>query len=242
MRSQRRYDVGRCAGFDGSSSIHACRRVGFKPGNRRRNRRRHSARHAGTAANGVMLARQVNLPRGRTMSAATKCLASFIPATALLAACAAPPPPQTTVVTAPAPPPPVVAGAFGAPLTAPPLSGSSIAPPPIAAPVPPRPLTPAETMAALAGNTAVGMTAAGDPYALHFTADGRERYRQGTFTDIGTWRVLPDGEFCMRLSQVSSNAEECYVLSQFGNLMLYQRPNGLDQGSLRILPGNPRGI
>jgi hypothetical protein len=136
----------------------------------------------------------------------------------------------------------VVAGAFGAPPLAAPLSGSSIAPPPVPAPVPPRLLTPSETMAALTGNTAMGVTAAGDPYALYFTADGRERYRQGAFTDIGTWRVLPDGEFCMRLSQVSGNAEECYVLSQFGNMMLFQRPNGLDQGSLRILPGNPHGI
>jgi hypothetical protein len=172
-----------------------------------------------------------------------RCLASLLPAAALLAACSSPPPPQTTVITTP--PPPIVTGALGAPPSAAPLSGSSLAPvPPIAGSprLVPRPLTPSETMAALTGNTAIGTTATGVPYQLYFTADGRERFRQGNFADAGTWRVLPDGQLCMRMPQVSNNAEECYLLAQYGNLVLYQRPDGLEQGSLRIVPGNPHGI
>jgi hypothetical protein len=162
----------------------------------------------------------------------------------LLAACSSPPPPQTTVITTP-PPPPVVTGALGAPPTAAPLSGSSLAPPPPVAartPVVARPLTPAETMAMLTDHTAMGMTATGAPYELYFTADGREHFRQGNFADAGTWRVLPDGELCMRMPQVSNNAAECYLLAQYGNVVLYQRPDGVDQGSLRLVPGNPNGI
>jgi hypothetical protein len=170
-------------------------------------------------------------------------LAGLLPAAAVLAACSAPPPPQTTVITTP--PPPVATGALGAPPAPAPLSGSTLAPPPPvvgSTRLVPRPLTPSETMAALAGNTAIGMTANGAPYQLYFTADGREHFRQGNFADAGTWRVLPDGQLCMRLPQVGSNAEECYLLAQYGNVLLYQRPDGLDQGSLRVVPGNPNGI
>jgi hypothetical protein len=172
---------------------------------------------------------------------ASKLVPLALPALALLAACAtAPYQPAQTVAAAPppAPPPPSLTGALGAPLapaTTAPLSGSSA---PVAAGAPMR-MSAAEISTAFADNTAQGTTANGLPYAIFFTPDGTERFRQGDFTDIGTWRVLPDGRFCSSLTRLGGNAEECYVMYRSANTITFQRPDGVSVGNVNLLPGNP---
>jgi hypothetical protein len=134
-----------------------------------------------------------------------KSLAVLLPAIALLTACYSsssyPPrstvvevPPSKTVVVAP----PTLPGALGAPATtttSPPLSGSSV---PVMS-SPPLRLSAGEVSAALAGNTAQGVSANGLPYAAYFSPGGEERFREGEFTDYGNWYVLPDGRLCSTL-------------------------------------------
>jgi hypothetical protein len=177
------------------------------------------------------------------MRAATNLL-TLASVLALAAACNPHPYSHDTVATvAPAPPPPALPGALGVPVvpgpTAP-LSGSTV--PPGVAPTTPIRMSATEVASTLANNTAEGVTTNGRPYATYFTADGHERFREGTFTDIGTWRVLPDGRFCSALVQLSANSEECYVMYRVGNNVTFQRPDGATVGNVTVVPGNPRGL
>lgn len=146
-----------------------------------------------------------------------------LPAIVLLAACSSPPPERPVVVNTP--PATVV--------SPPPVSGSTVAP---------RRLNAEEVAALVNNNTLAGMGRTGIPYEAYFGANGSERFRQGTLYDSGTWRVLPDGMLCVRLAQLSNGAERCYALAQYGDVTLFERPDGVAEGSVRMLPGNPSGI
>ena len=178
------------------------------------------------------------------MPMALRPIATILPALALLAACVPAPyqsgsgyQPDTTASA----PPPDLSGALGAPVTAPlapPLSGGSV---PILPATPVRMSAP-EIAATLANNTAQGYAANGLPYAVYFDAGGQERFREGTFSDAGTWRVLADGRFCSSLARLSGNVEQCYVLYRSGASVTFQRPNGVTLGSVTIVAGNLQGL
>jgi hypothetical protein len=173
----------------------------------------------------------------------------LLPALAL-AACASP---ETRVAPAASSVPPPLTGALGAPIapqplpttatsTPMPLSGGSTAPAPVAMPGAPTRMSAAEIAAALSNNTAEGMTTEGASYALYFVGDGQERFRQGGFTDTGTWRVLPDGRFCSSLARVSSDNQQCYIMYRNGQTITFQRPDGVTIGNVTVLPGNPERL
>jgi hypothetical protein len=178
----------------------------------------------------------------------------LLPALALLAACASPdrPPPPAATSVPPAPPP--LIGALGAPIAAParlptdatgnplPLSGGTTAPAPIAMPGAPTRLSSGEIASTLSNNTAEGLTTDGARYALYFSGDGQERFRQGAFTDVGTWRVLPDGRFCSSLVRVSNNDQQCYIMYRSGQNITFERPDGVTVGNVTVVPGNPEHL
>lgn len=171
----------------------------------------------------------------------------LLPALALVAACASA---ETRVAPAATSSPPSLTRALGAPIaSAPlptnatrtplPLSGGSTAPAPVAMPGAPTRMSAAEIAAALSNNTAQGVTTEGASYALYFVGDGQERFRQGGFSDTGTWRVLPDGRFCSTLVRVSSDNQQCYIMYRSGQNITFQRPDGVTVGSVTVVPGNP---
>jgi hypothetical protein len=173
------------------------------------------------------------------MPAAARVLIALLPAVALLAACTANPPPRETVAVAPPPPPPSLPGALGAPVgpaTAPPMAGSTVPRPPAI------PLGAADVTAALDGNTAQGVTANGLPYAAYFSTSGAERFREGAFSDNGTWRVLPDGRLCSSLQRLSGDVEQCYLMYRSGNALTFQRADGATAGSVTVVSGNPLNL
>jgi hypothetical protein len=175
----------------------------------------------------------------------------LIPALALVAACASPerraetpaatsaPPPLTGALGAPFAPAPLPTNATSMPL---PLSGGSTAPAPVAMPGAPTRMSAAEIAAALSNNTAQGMTTEGASYALFFVGDGQERFRQGGFSDVGTWRVLPDGRFCSSLVRVSGDNQQCYIMYRNGQTITFQRPDGVTVGNVTVVPGNPERL
>lgn len=137
------------------------------------------------------------------------------------------------------------------------INGAMIAPSPPAPPMPvysgsSLPLAPAqgaglrlsasETLALLANNTAVGLTDSGVPYMVYFDNSGAAHFREDTLADTGTWRVLPDGEMCSQLPSISHGAETCYALARYGDVILYQRPDGVALGSIRVVAGNPQNL
>jgi hypothetical protein len=141
------------------------------------------------------------------------------------------------------PPAPALNGALGAPAPGTPVqafSGSSVAP--SVAPSAPMPLSAADALALLANNTAIGLTNAGVPYLVYFSNDGAARFREETLADSGTWRVLPDGELCSKLPNISNGAETCYRLARYGDVLIYERPNGPALGSIRVVAGNPQNL
>lgn len=177
------------------------------------------------------------------MSALSKSL-MLLPALALLAACE-PAPYHPTQAVSVSPTPPALPGALGAPIapaaTAP-LSGGTVAPPPGVAPNVPVRMSANDIVAMLANNTAEGVTTNGLPYAVYFAANGQQRFREGNFTDAGTWHVLPDGRFCSALVRVGSNVEQCYVMYRTGNVITFQRPDGVTVGNVNVVGGNPQGL
>jgi hypothetical protein len=148
---------------------------------------------------------------------------------AALAACvtSAPPPPPVVVTTPPqraviVTPPPVV------------YSGSSMA-----APAAAMRLSAPEIQSLLANNTAVGVGATGVPYDVYFAGNGVAHFREPGLADTGSWRVLPDGNLCSTLPHVAQGVEHCYTVARYGNVILYQRPDGVAEGSIRVVTGNP---
>lgn len=176
------------------------------------------------------------------MAALSKLL-PLLPALVLLAACEAAPyhPGHAVSAAPPPPPPPNLTGALGTPLAPAatmPLAGSSV---PVVPGAPMR-LSADEIAAAFTNNTAQGVAADGQPYAAYFTADGQERFRAGAFTDVGTWRVLPDGRFCSALTRLGGGGEECYIMYRSGNAITFQRPDGVTVGSVTVVAGDPLSL
>ena len=176
------------------------------------------------------------------MPALLKHLLILLPVLALVAACE-PAPYHPGEAVSVAPPPPTLPGALGVPVagaTDLPYSGGTVAPG--IAPATPVRLSANDIAATFSNNTAEGVSSNGLAYAAFFSSDGHERFREGTFTDVGTWRVLPDGRFCSTLVRVSGNVEECYVMYRSGNTITYHRPEGVPIGTVRVVPGNPQGL
>jgi hypothetical protein len=169
------------------------------------------------------------------MSAPSRRAVLALPVVAL-AACA----PSGEAPVAAAASSPVLVGALGAPIA--PLSGGSTAPEPAGIPGDPLRMSATDIAAALANNTARGVTTNGQPYTMYFASDGQERFREGGFGDSGTWRVLPDGRFCSALSRVSNRHPECYLMYRSGSAIIFQRPDGVIVGSFTIVPGNPEDL
>jgi hypothetical protein len=168
-----------------------------------------------------------------------KCLMlAVLPALALLAACGGNPRP---IAAAPPPPPPALSGAIVAPSGSTVVySGSSVAPG--VAPAGALRLSASDTLALLANNTAVGLTDAGVPYHVFFANNGVARFREETVADSGNCRVLPDGTVCSSLTRVSRGSESCYGLARYGDVIIYQRPDGVALGSIRVVAGNPQNL
>ena len=164
-----------------------------------------------------------------------------LPVLALAGCYTGPPQPMAA---APPPPPPDVSGAFVAPgmSSTPAYSGSSVAPAPVAAPGSAVRLSASDALALLANNTAIGLTDAGIPYDVYFANNGTARFREQMLVDGGTWRVLPDGTVCSRLPRVGQGTESCYLLSRYGDVILYHRADGLAMGSIRVVSGNPQNL
>ena len=167
----------------------------------------------------------------------------------LLGACSSSPPPQPVVAAPPPPPPPAVTGSLIAPQIAavapvysgsrPVYSGSSAAP--VLVPGAMR-LSASDAMGLLTNNTAVGLTDNGVPYEIYFGSNGVVRFRETNTVEGGTWRLLPDGQVCSQLPSIAHGAENCYVLSRYGNVILYGPANGPAIGSVRVVAGNPQAI
>ncbi|HZT52464.1 MAG TPA: hypothetical protein VFA22_11045 [Stellaceae bacterium] len=177
------------------------------------------------------------------MHATLRNLALLLPAAALLAACGSSQP-EPAVATAPPPPPPPpapVTGALVAPVlpAAPAYSGSSTAP--VMVPGAMR-LSASDALGLLSNNTAIGLTDAGMPYQVYFGNNGVARFHDRSMTDGGTWRVLPNGQVCSSMPHIAGGTENCYVLSRYGDVILYGPPNGPARGSIRVVAGNPQAL
>ena len=177
------------------------------------------------------------------MPAPLKPVVLLLPFLALAACSSSPPPTVVATQPPPPPPPPMLNGALGAPIApAVPLAGSTTPPGPVAMPGVPERMSATEISTALVNNTAEGVTTNGLPYSIYFTADGRERFKQGNYRDTGTWHVLPDGRFCSSLAQVSDGNNECYYMYRNGSTLTFERPDGVTVGNLTVVAGDPQAL
>jgi hypothetical protein len=116
------------------------------------------------------------------------------------------------------------------------VSGSSTMPMPGAR------MTANEIANTLTSNTVVGYANDGTPYYAYFLPNGEQRFRIGSTPDTGTWRVLGSGELCSRLVRINNGAEQCYWLYRNGDSVLFENVAGAQQGSFRVLPGDPQRL
>jgi hypothetical protein len=107
--------------------------------------------------------------------------------------------------------------------------------------LPPR-LGNGEIATLLAGNTATGVASNGQPYYLYFMQDGRVRFREGDFSDSGSWRVTGDGMLCTSMTKTNVGVEQCYTLYRDGTNVAFTRPDGAKVGSFTVLAGDPRNL
>ena len=100
----------------------------------------------------------------------------------------------------------------------------------------------ADIQTTLVNNTVTGVAANGQTYFAWFGSTGQIRFAEGSIRDTGTWRTLPDGQFCSRMARLHNNEEECYTLYRDSNFLTFDRPDGNPVGSFTILPGNPQDL
>jgi hypothetical protein len=136
--------------------------------------------------------------------------------------------PSGAIITPAAPQPTTVVVANG-------VSGSSVA-------MPGTRLTAAEVRILIAGNTAAGIAANGQPYYAYFRPDSAVAFRQADLADSGSWRVLPDGRICSTLTRINAGAEQCYSLYRNGTNVDYHRPDGNRVGTFTVEAGDPQNL
>lgn len=101
-----------------------------------------------------------------------------------------------------------------------------------------------EMSSLLAGNTAAGIARDGQPYYAWFAPGGQLRFRQGGFTDVGTWRIGTDGLLCTAMTKVNGGLEECYAIYRTSTptSLRYDKLDGTTGGNFSMLPGNPQAL
>ncbi len=166
------------------------------------------------------------------MSPIIRKIAVLIPTLGLLGACG-------IFGSEPKDAPPATTGAVVAPATDMALAGSSALPSGGGSAVR---LPASDVLGLLSNNTAIGLTSTGVPYEVYFASDGSAYFREANLLTKGSWRVLPDGRICSRLQAVNAGAENCYLLSRYGDVVLYQAPGGPVAGSIRVVAGNPQKL
>jgi len=142
---------------------------------------------------------------------------------------------------------PVVTGTLLAPpgtVTYAPVYPPAVYPPQVASTVQtvvvPARLTGGEILTLLADNTASGVASNGQPYYLYFLRDGRARFREISFKDTGSWRVVGD-RLCTTMTKTNVGVEQCYTLYRDGTNIAFER-DGARVGSFTVLAGDPQNL
>ena len=103
-------------------------------------------------------------------------------------------------------------------------------------------MTPTEIQTMLANNTATGASAAGNTYYAWFGPAGQVHFVEGTVRDTGTWRVLPDGQLCTQMARLNNGEDQCYTIYREGQVLNYDRPDGIKIGTFSVISGNPQNL
>jgi hypothetical protein len=110
-----------------------------------------------------------------------------------------------------------------------PSTGSSVAP---------AHLSGAEVRGLLSGNTASGMTSAGQPYIMRFSPSGSVTLGEaGSLVREGTWQVTPDGRLCSQFDTANTGFDDCYTLHHSGPGYVFEGSDGHPAGNFTVTPG-----
>ncbi len=79
------------------------------------------------------------------------------------------------------------------------------------------PLSPAQIQSEIVGRTGVGTrTGTRAVWSVYVSPDGRFSAKTPATTDTGTWRIAPDGRFCVTMKVEDRGREDCYTVSRVG--------------------------
>jgi hypothetical protein len=88
----------------------------------------------------------------------------------------------------------------------------------------------------IGGRTSIFLAPGGIAYAT-FTAASDTT----TSHEVGTWRITPDGQFCIRWNVWGGRREQCSAVYREGETFELDSTDGLGKGVSRRTPGNPEG-
>ena len=103
-------------------------------------------------------------------------------------------------------------------------------------------LTAGEVSTLVSDNTISGTSPTGQVYYSYFERNGVLRFRQGSLSDKGVWRVTSDGALCATVTAINNGAEECFTLYRESNTVRFEKPDGNPAGNFSVLLGNPQSI
>ena len=54
--------------------------------------------------------------------------------------------------------------------------------------------------------------------------------------------VLPDGQLCTQMARLNNGEDQCYTIYREGQVLTYDRPDGVRIGTFSVISGNPQNL
>ena len=81
----------------------------------------------------------------------------------------------------------------------------------------------------------------GAPFNFFVAADGAQYATLTGKTEIGRWRITPEGEYCRTWFVWDNRWERCFTADREGETFTCYPKDGLGKQVFRRVPGNPEG-
>jgi hypothetical protein len=112
-----------------------------------------------------------------------------------------------------------------------------------AAPPPPGEKLSAAQLEEVLGKTAIGRNDRGEDFAFYSNPDGTFKLKMERVSDVGTYHITEDGEFCAKYTEAFGAKEYCYRIYRDGETYRSVRVgDGSVESTYTLTPGNPRNL
>ena len=110
-----------------------------------------------------------------------------------------------------------------------------------AGPPPGEKLSAAQLGREVPGHSAIGRGDAIGDFAVYNEPNGSFRFKDEDVSDVGSYRITPDGQLCMKFDKAFNGNEYCYAVYKEGDTFRSVL-NGQVTTTYTMAPGNPRNL